>query len=161
MKYVCKIDDFFAKTEKWALVFLVIAMVTLSFLQVVMRIFFSRGILWIDPLLRHFVLWAGFFGAGLASYSNKHFALDLSVRFLKGKAKHIVKAINHFFAGFICLLLLLAAMRFLKDEVAFGVTSFSIGNFDVPALMMEFMIPLGFFLVLFHTIVAVFKKDLE
>ncbi|MCK5358284.1 MAG: hypothetical protein KAJ48_07800, partial [Elusimicrobiales bacterium] len=60
MKYLLKLEHFIVKGEKFLIIAFVFFMVTLSFLQVVLRLFFNYGIVWLDPVLRHMVLWSGF-----------------------------------------------------------------------------------------------------
>ena len=67
MRLAFKIEEYIVKAEKALVVALIFAMVGLSFMQVLLRIFFHSGIVWLDPLLRHMVLWAGLTGAALAA----------------------------------------------------------------------------------------------
>ena len=161
MEKLTKLDNALTKIEIKVLVGLVGVMVTLSFLQVILRLFAGKSILWLDPMLRYFVLWAGFLGASVAVSGNKHFALDIFTGKLKGKKSKFIHIINKLFTAAVCTVLLTAAIRFVQVEISFQTTLFSIGNWQMPALYMEFMMPLGFMLIIFHTIVQIFKKRQE
>ena len=81
MRLAFKAETLLVKAEKALVVVLIFAMVGLSFLQVLLRIFFHSGIVWLDPLLRHMVLWAGLTGSVLAARYSVHFALEAFVKF--------------------------------------------------------------------------------
>jgi len=49
--------------EQVVLTILILGMIALSMAQIVLRNFFHTGLIWIEPLLRHLVLWIGFTGA--------------------------------------------------------------------------------------------------
>jgi TRAP-type C4-dicarboxylate transport system permease small subunit len=157
MKRILKIEDKIIKLEKAFLVTLVMLMVILSFLQVILRVTAGKSIFWLSPLLRYFVLWAGFLGAALATASQKHFALDIFTRNLKPGAAKIINTVSYIFTSLVCLILMSAAVRFVKSEIDFEVKLFSVGSWQVSAVYMEFMIPLGFALIIFHSLFAILK----
>jgi TRAP-type C4-dicarboxylate transport system permease small subunit len=77
MNVIHRINSWIEKGETALIVFIVIFMVFLAFLQVVLRNVFSQGLLWGDILLRQLVLWIGFIGASLATREEKHINIDL------------------------------------------------------------------------------------
>ena len=158
MKQILKLEQKIVKLEKSVLVILVVLMAALSFLQVFLRLFLGKSILWLDPLLRHFVLWAGFLGAALASSLDKHFALDILTGNLNRRKVKVLSTVNKLFTGAVCVVLMIAAVKFVKSEIIFKSTLFSIGNFQVPAIYMEFILPLGFLLIIFHSIAGIFRE---
>jgi TRAP-type C4-dicarboxylate transport system permease small subunit len=156
MKFLCSFEDRLAKAEKIALTALLLALVACSFLQVALRIAAKTGILWMDPLLRHAVMWLGFLGAAIASYHNKHFALDAVLHFLPEKMRRPVQAANHIFTTAVCCVLLYASFQFLQTEK--GIKLFSIGSLPVKAIWLESILPLGFALIVFHTFMGLFRR---
>ena len=62
MKWLRSFDSLLARAETVVLVAFLGSMVVLAFLQVVLRNVFGTGLIWADTLVRHLVLWAGFFG---------------------------------------------------------------------------------------------------
>lgn len=151
-----KIESKVIKIEKALLAGLIIFMVFMSFLQVVLRISIGKSILWLDPMLRYLVLWAGFLGASLAIVNNKHFMLDVITRNLKPETAKLINKTITIFIILICLMLMFASVKFVKTETIFDTKLFSIGSLQVSALYMEFMIPLGFALMIFHSITRFF-----
>ena len=84
MKLLARLSGILLALERGVLVLLFSLMIVLAFAQVVLRNFFSVGLIWADPLLRNSVLWLGFIGASLATQQDKHIRIDLVGRFLKG-----------------------------------------------------------------------------
>jgi TRAP-type C4-dicarboxylate transport system permease small subunit len=140
MKFLEKLNTLVANIETILLVFIVLAMVLLSFLQVILRNVFEQGILWGDIFLRHLVLWVGFIGASLATKENKHINIDVLGRILRGRKRLIAQGITQFFSAFIVLILIKAAWTFVQQERMFETTLFN----DIPAWYFQIIIPIGF-----------------
>lgn len=145
-----KIQNFFVSVERVVLCMIVLIMVVLSFLQVILRQFFSTGILWGDVFLRHLVLWAGFLGAAIATAQHKHFAIDVVKKLFKPRTKIIIEALTNGFTV-VCLWILSdASLKFFKDELDFRSVLFSIGKLEVEGFWLNSIIPAGFIILLIH-----------
>lgn len=155
---IFRAEGWLVSAEKAALAVLLAAMIAGSFLQVVLRLVFSTGVLWMDPLLRYFTLWAGFVGAALAAHESKHFSLDLTARFLKGGFGTAVARIANALTIVVCALLAAAAWRFVRMEAESGTTLFNIGSFAVPAQWFEIILPVGFCLIILHSALNMFRR---
>ena len=160
MRVLFKMEEYIVKTEKALVVGLIFAMVALSFMQVLLRIFFHSGIVWLDPLLRHMVLWAGLTGAALAARYSHHFALET---FVKLAPKYTHRPLEIFAAVFTAAasgMLFYAAWKFIRDEFAAGSIAFYINHLGVPGGWAEMIIPAAFALIGLHTILGIFRpKD--
>ena len=95
-------------------------MIVTTFSQVVMRNFYSTGILWFDPLARNLLLWIGFLGASVATYKKNHINIDALSKIFKGKSRHLMNITLALFACFICLVLANASYEFVKDTFQAG-----------------------------------------
>ena len=71
------IGTILTRTEETFLCLLLFAMILLACIQIFLRTFYSSGILWADPLLRYMVIWAGLFGAAVATKQSKHISIDI------------------------------------------------------------------------------------
>jgi C4-dicarboxylate transporter DctQ subunit len=149
MNFIHRINSWIEKGETVLIVFIVLFMVLLAFLQVVLRNVFSQGILWGDILLRQMVLWIGFIGASLATREEKHINIDLFGRMLPGKGKRVVKIITHFFSAVVCLFLVKAAWVFVIEEREMATTLFN----DIPSWYFQLIIPVGFLLMAFRFLI--------
>jgi TRAP-type C4-dicarboxylate transport system permease small subunit len=140
-----------SRLEKGLLVFLLSAMVLLSFSQVLMRQLFHTGLLWGDTLLRHLVVWVGLLGASLATMEGKHFAWEPAVQ-KSGKSGAIMHLAAHSATAVVTALLIKASWSFWTEERLSGNVLFSVANLSMPAWIFSAFIPLGFFLILLHTL---------
>jgi TRAP-type C4-dicarboxylate transport system permease small subunit len=136
--------------ERSLVVTLVVIMVLLAFVQVVLRNYFSMGILWADPLLRHMVLWVGFLGASLATHREKHISIDLITRFVSVRATNLIRILTNLFACIISFVLARAGWTFLKAEMESQTTLLTIGTAELPAWWFQLIIPVGFGLISFR-----------
>lgn len=161
MNFLFKAEDYIEKAEKGVIVFLIAAMSLLSFMQVLLRIIFHSGIVWLDPLLRHCVLWAGFAGAALAARHSSHFALDLCSRFAPEKMRRYLSIAVSLFAAAVAGMLLYASCKFIADEASSGSAAFYIGHFAVKGYIAEIILPIAFLLVMFHFIMGIFRPNTE
>lgn len=159
MRVLFKIEEYIVKTEKAVVVGLIFAMVALSFLQVLLRIFFHSGIVWLDPLLRHMVLWAGLTGAALAARYSSHFALETFVKFAPEKLHRPLKVFADLFMVAVSCLLFHASYKFIRDEFAAGSIAFYINHAGVPAGWAEIIIPAAFALIAYHALMGVFRPE--
>lgn len=160
MKYILKIEDYIVKTEKAAVVALVLAMVAFSILQMLLRILFHSGIVWLDPLLRHMVLWAGLTGAALAARYSRHFALEAFVKFAPKALHRPLEVFASLFTVAASGLLFYASYKFIRDEFAAGAIAFYIDTFPVKDGWAVMIIPAAFALTGFHALLGIFRpKD--
>ncbi|MFA6029464.1 MAG: TRAP transporter small permease [Elusimicrobiota bacterium] len=139
-----------ADAERLLLTALVVVLVTLSFLQVVLRGVFSAGLLWADVFLRHLVLLIGFLGASTAAAEGKQFAVDAAARALPEKARRAAAFLAHGFAAVVAALLSCAAARFALSEFRAGGTLFSVSGLDIPQWPFAAGLPAGFALLALH-----------
>ena len=159
MKYLFKFEEWLVKGEKFLIIAFVFFMVILSFLQVVLRLFFHWGIVWLDPVLRHMVLWSGFLGAVLASRYSKHFALDIAFKIHSEKLRKLSTIVANTFTLAISLLLFYAAYKFIRDEAMMESIAFYAGNFEIKTAFAEIIVPITFLLMAFHTFINSFRKE--
>ncbi|HCC48874.1 MAG TPA: hypothetical protein DEQ38_12270 [Elusimicrobia bacterium] len=160
MRPVFKAEEYLVKTEKAAVVTLIFAMVALSFMQVLLRLIFHSGIVWLDPLLRHMVLWAGLIGAALAARYAHHFALEAFVKFAPKYMHRPLDVFAALFTAAASALLFYASYKFIRDEFEAGSVAFYIGHFGVKGGWAEMIIPISFALIGVHTLIGIFRpKD--
>lgn len=153
MKKLRALERGLASVEKVLLAALLALMVSLSFLQVILRGVFSAGLLWADTFLRHLVLWAAFLGAAAAAVEGKQFAMDAAHRAIKGRTRRAVEGLSHAVCVAVCALLARASWRFLADEYRHGGVLFSVGGLHVPGWTFEVILPAGFALLLVHYLI--------
>ncbi|MCG2725519.1 MAG: TRAP transporter small permease subunit [Elusimicrobia bacterium] len=159
MRHLLKLEEFIVKGEKFLIIALVFFMVTLSFLQVVLRLFFHWGIVWLDPVLRHMVLWSGFLGAILASRYSKHFALDIAFKINSDKLRKLSMLVANVFTMAVSMFLFYAAYKFIKDEALAESIAFYAGKFEIKTAIAEAIVPITFILMAFHTFINLLRRE--
>lgn len=160
MTFLFKAEEGLVKAEKAAVVTLIFAMVALSFMQVLLRLLFHSGIVWLDPLLRHMVLWAGLIGSALAARYSHHFALEAFVKFAPKYLHRPLEVFAALFTAAASALLFYASYKFIRDEFAAGAVAFYIERLRVMAGWAELIIPVSFALIGLHTLIGIFRpKD--
>ena len=146
----------FDKLEYLVLVFLLTVMVGLAFLQIFLRIFFATGILWGEPLLRHLVLWIALLGAAIAAKEGKHINIDVISRVLPDRGRVAIQALTDLFSTFICLLLIQASLKFIRDEFQGDALAF----LKIPTWAVAVIFPVAFGLIALRFAIAAVETGL-
>jgi TRAP-type C4-dicarboxylate transport system permease small subunit len=138
------LGSFYERLEEVLLVCLVVLMVSLGFLQILFRNLISIGIIWVDPLVRHLVLWIALLGASIATRENKHISIDILSGYLSPLFHRTVQGGVQLFSALICLLLVHPAIRFLQNDYQPGKTlALGIPMWLSQAIMPVMMLVLG------------------
>jgi len=111
-----KVWSWYERLEELLLVCLVLGMVALGAAQILFRDIISIGLVWIDPLLSHMVLWVALLGASIATRENRHIVIEILPERLSLPVRSRVKAGLQFFSALVCLFLVYPAVRFILDD---------------------------------------------
>ncbi len=151
MKTLKAIENIFGHIENGLLVIFLTVTVVMAFLQVILREFWSTGILWADVFLRHLVLWIGFLGAALAAKESRHFSIDILTKRLSPILRRIIQLLLDLSASMVCYFLSSAGMSFVSDEIKYNNQPlFTLLGVDIMPYHFEIIIPIGFALVGIH-----------
>ena len=129
--------------ERAAVVVSFLAMMLLGLLQIILRNAFASGIFGADEIVRHLVLWIGFFGASLATREQRHLRIDLLSRALPPRYQPWLDGVTSFVALVGCVMLAQAAWVFIREEWLAG-SALAVG---LAAWVAQSIIPLGFCLM--------------
>ena len=129
--------------ERWVLVLLISSLAGFAVLQIILRNFFSTGLVWGDDLLRNGVLWLSILGASRATLEKKHIRIDLLPRIMPARIKFITDLMCCFISFLICLILLWASWNFLQGERLAGDIAFA----SIPYWCLALIFPIGFALM--------------
>lgn len=139
-----RLGSTYERLEEILLVSLVALMVSLGFLQIVFRNLISVGVVWIDPLVRHLVLWVALLGASIATRQNRHISLDVLSGHIAPAAHARIQGALQLFSALICLLLVSPAIRFLQNDYQVGkMLAFGIPLWVSQAIMPVMMLVIG------------------
>lgn len=151
MKVLRKIENALGIFENAVLVIFLTLTVVMAFLQVILREFWSTGIIWGDVFLRHLVLWIGFLGAALAAKESRHFSINIITKKLPAMLQRIIQVFLHLTASAVCYFLLHAGVTFVSDEIKYNNQPlFTFLGANVMSYYMEIIIPIGFGLIGLH-----------
>ncbi len=128
-----------ATTEHVCLTLLLVAMVALSLTQIVLRNAFDTGFAWVDPLLRHAVLWIGFMGAALATAHDRHISIDALSRLVHGIPARAIHAVLRLGAAGVVIALANAAYVLVRDEFEFE----SVAFLGIPTWVLMTVMPIA------------------
>lgn len=84
----------------------------------------TPGIPWGDVAVPHLVLWAAFLGAILATFENRHIAIEVLPKLLPGRLHLWNLSFNRIVTVVICGFLTWGAWNFIEQEKMFGETLF-------------------------------------
>jgi TRAP-type C4-dicarboxylate transport system permease small subunit len=131
---------FYDCLERWTIVLMMVVLVLFALYQIVLRNFFSTGIVWGDIFLRHVVLWIGFLGACRATAEDKHIHIDLAALISEGWFRSLLGLFRVVFLAAVCTVLFYASWVFLGDERSSGYFAF----LDIPYWWLQTIFPLSF-----------------
>lgn len=153
MKFLNLIDEIIVKLETVLVIILLSLMVSIGFIQVVLRNLFETGLLWADPLLRYIVLWLAFIGASIATHEDRHINIDVLTRLLNLRLKRLSSIFTNTFALIVCVILFKASIDFLKMELTYPTEIF----LGIKNWTLEIIIPIGFGLMSLRFLLRISK----
>ena len=131
-----RFDEILGRVEQYLLAVLLGVMIRVAFLQIVLRNFLATGISWGDPLVRYLVLWIGFIGASLAVREGKHITIDVFSQWIPGLGNTAIRVVTNLFSAFICGVLTVAAVNFIRNEARFdAATALGISALPIQAII--------------------------
>ena len=139
-KLFTKVSAVLSWTEEAFLCLVLSAMILLACVQIFLRTFYASGILWIDPLLRYMVIWAGLFGAAVATKQSKHISIDIISHLVPEKYLPWLRIFLNIFSASVCIFLTYAALKFVRDEALYG----GRGILDIPSWQLNIIYPAAF-----------------
>lgn len=141
------------KTLKFICFLLMLAMVSVIFLQVVSRYLFSNSLSWSEELGRYLFVWMTFLGAALAFREKMHVSLDMLIERLPSSLRKICLSVGYIaMILFICVLIY-GGYRF----VAKGSQQIS-AAMQIPMIYVYLVLPVGGALILFYVIRGFYQR---
>lgn len=153
-KFLTLILRIISWTEETFLCLLLSAMIILACTQIFFRFFFSEGFVWADPLLRYLVLWAGLFGAVVATKSGQHITVDILSHLLPATFKRWLQAGLNLFSAGVCIVLTYAAVNFVRDEALYG----GRGLLHIPSWGLNLVFPIAFGFISLRFLILTFSN---
>lgn len=152
-----KLEQAGTYAENAVLLIILISMILLAGAQIFLRNFFDGGIYWGDEMLRVMVLWLTVAGGLAASRMDKHISIAVLDRFLPDKTQLIIKIIIDLFTACVCALFAWHSARFVMGSYEFGDMLMR----NVPAWMLQSILPVGFGLMAYRHLILAIKRTLS
>ncbi|MEF3280939.1 MAG: TRAP transporter small permease [Elusimicrobiota bacterium] len=150
---IIKIDKKIYKAERGFIIFCVLLMLFLSFLQVLLRFFLNSGISWLDIFLRYTVMISSLFAASIVSYHNQHFKIEILEKIIKSeKLKKNFNIFSLLISFIATLFILIAVIKYLPVEFELKEVISEFKSLKLKPHHMILFLPLIFFNMLFHSI---------
>lgn len=105
------------KLVMYAVLFLMAVLVSLVFIQVVLRYVFSNGMVWVEELDRYIFVWLMFLGIVMGVYKQKHIAITAVADRLKGLSKGI-QLLVHIITGSFFAVLCWQGIQFVEVNMS-------------------------------------------
>lgn len=146
------------RAESLALTLCFLTILIASIVQIVLRNLFHRGLVWIDPLTRHLVLWIAFFGALAAAGKARHIAIDALPLALPPRARAMLRRVVWMATAAICAVLANGGLVYLRQEREFGGEALP----GVPTWAAQSILFFGFLLLTYRfAVAALFGADTD
>ena len=126
--------------EDHILVALFAALLLLSIGQILLRNAFAIAIPWVDPLVRHLVMWVGLWGALIATREDRHLKIEALQPVIPAAIAGPLQRLLHAFSALVCSLLCWQSLRFIEQEKSYATKAFQ----NVEAWMLQLVFPLVF-----------------
>ena len=146
--------------ENTILAILFCLMIFLAISQIILRIFFSSGLVWADELIKFLVLWISLIASISAVSSDRHLRIDLVSHFIPKDYFPFIRIVIDLFSSIICGLVSWQAYRFLRLSIEFQETVLV----NIPAWIIYLVLPFAFlvmsyrfFLSFCHQIFKIYK----
>lgn len=127
--------------------FAVLAMALLSFcvviitLEVVMRFFFNRPLMWSIEVTEYCLIWITFLGTAWVLRKEGHVIVDVIVMRIPKTSRHMLDTVLSFLGIFMCILLAWYGVRVVLDFIQLGRPMSTV--LMPPAWILYLIIPIG------------------
>ena len=157
MKILTRIDTAIARFEGWLVILFLTLMVSLTFIQVLLRNLFiyahagwANDLMgrfdWAEPFVRLLVLWVSFLGASLVTGENKHIKIDLLTHLIPVSWLPLREGLLSLAGTVVSALMIRASLFYIRTEMTFGGNLF----LGLPTWIAQGILPVGFSLICFR-----------
>ncbi len=124
---------------------LVVALVGISFAQIIFRYALVRPLFWADELSRYLFVWIAFVGAGVAMGANLHYGFDYLTEKCRPRAKEAIRFVVNFGAATFVAVCLVAGIY-----VTFLIAVQKSPSLQISMSWVYAALPMGSLLILLH-----------
>jgi C4-dicarboxylate transporter DctQ subunit len=126
------------RAEKAILVWTILGLAIVGFVQVITRYVFNFSFSWYEELGRFLGVFITFLGAAVGVKSGTHFAMDLFVLKLNRPWQQLLRTITAALSGSFCLLVVFTSWKIVSRMHGYGTTS---STMNIPMYVAYLPIP--------------------
>jgi len=168
MNLLARVDKAIARIEGWLLILFLSLMVSLTFVQVILRSLFiyahvswandvMGSLDWSELFVRLLVLWVTFLGASLVTRENKHIKIDLLTHLMPATWSPYRELLLSVSGAIVSALMIRASLFYISTELSFGGNVF----LNVPTWVGQVIMPAGFSLICFRFLLRAMTSALQ
>jgi TRAP-type C4-dicarboxylate transport system permease small subunit len=119
---------------------LLVASVTLNFVNVVARYFFNASIFWAEEMMLFLMVGCVFLGNGVVAWSGRQLRMDVIVGMMPAPVQKILALASELVLIAVCLMIVVFSWPVIRDLTLFDQRSQSA---DIPMVIPQIMVPIG------------------
>jgi C4-dicarboxylate transporter DctQ subunit len=132
---------------------LLVASVTLNFVNVVARYFFNASIFWAEEVMLFLMVGCVFLGNGVVAWSGRQLRMDVIVGMMPAPVQKILVLASELVLIAVCLMIVAFAWPVIRDLTMFDQRSQSA---DIPMVIPQIMVPVGLAIIAILVVVRLF-----
>jgi C4-dicarboxylate transporter DctQ subunit len=132
---------------------LLVASVTLNFVNVVARYFFNASIFWAEEVMLFLMVGCVFLGNGVVAWSGRQLRMDVIVGMMPAPLQKILVLASELILIAVCLMIVAFAWPVIRDLTLFDQRSQSA---DIPMVIPQIMVPVGLAIMALLVVVRLF-----
>jgi C4-dicarboxylate transporter DctQ subunit len=132
---------------------LLVASVTLNFVNVVARYFFNASIFWAEEVMLFLMVGCVFLGNGVVAWSGRQLRMDVIVGMMPAPLQKILVLASELILIAVCLMIVAFAWPVIRDLTMFDQRSQSA---DIPMVIPQIMVPVGLAIMALLVVVRLF-----
>jgi C4-dicarboxylate transporter DctQ subunit len=132
---------------------LLVASVTLNFVNVVARYFFNASIFWAEEVMLFLMVGCVFLGNGVVAWSGRQLRMDVIVGMMPAPVQKILVLASELILIAVCLMIVAFAWPVIRDLTMFDQRSQSA---DIPMVIPQIMVPVGLAIMALLVVVRLF-----
>ncbi len=118
-----KLISIYNKLEEYFLVYTMILMVIIVFVQVIFRYILNNSLSWSEELVRYIFIWQVWLGASLGMRINEHIRVDMFVKLLPNVPQKILGILTDLLVLAFYIFLIVYGFKYLQNVIAKDMTS--------------------------------------
>ncbi len=113
-----KLISIYNKLEEYFLVYTMILMVIIVFVQVIFRYILNNSLSWSEELVRYIFIWQVWLGASLGMRINEHIRVDMFVKLLPNVPQKILGILTDLLVLAFYIFLIVYGFKYLQNVIA-------------------------------------------